>query len=39
LVNPRWVLNGTDGDDAVVRIPPFERIELAVGRLFLPKGA
>jgi Uma2 family endonuclease len=33
----RWVLLGTYGDDAVVSIPPFESIELAVGRLFFPK--
>lgn len=37
LLDRRWVLNGTYGDEAVVRIPPFELIELAVGRLFLPK--
>jgi Uma2 family endonuclease len=37
LVDQRWVLAGTYGDDALERIAPFEQIELAVGRLFLPK--
>jgi Uma2 family endonuclease len=37
LVEQRWVLNGTYGDAAVARIAPFELIELAVGRLFLPR--
>lgn len=37
LVNQRWVLIGTYGDDAVARIPPFEQIELAVGRIFIPR--
>jgi Uma2 family endonuclease len=37
LVNQRWLLVGTYGDDAVARIPPFEQIELAVGRIFIPK--
>ena len=38
LVEQRWLLVGTYGEDAVVRIPPFEAIELAVGRIFMPKG-
>lgn len=37
LLDQRWVLAGTYGDDALARIAPFEQIELAVGRLFLPK--
>lgn len=37
LVEQRWVLAGTYGDDALVRIAPVEQVELAVGRLFLPK--
>jgi len=38
LVEQRWLLVGTFGEDAVVRVPPFDAIELAVGRLFMPKG-
>jgi Uma2 family endonuclease len=38
LLDQRWVLAGTYGDDAVARIAPFEAVELAVGRLFLPKA-
>ncbi|MEY4544369.1 MAG: hypothetical protein RL685_564 [Pseudomonadota bacterium] len=34
----RWLLVGTYGDEAVARLPPFEEVELAVGRLFLPKS-
>lgn len=37
LREARWLLVGTYGDDAVVRLPPFEPIELAVGRIFLPR--
>jgi Uma2 family endonuclease len=37
LLEQRWVLAGTYGDDAVVRIAPFEAVELAVTRLFLPQ--
>lgn len=37
LVNGRWLLVGTYGDDATARIPPFAEIELPVGRLFLPR--
>jgi len=38
LLDQRWVLAGTYGDDALARIAPFEAVELAVGRLFLPKA-
>jgi Uma2 family endonuclease len=34
-----WVEAGVYGDDSVARIPPFEAIELEVGRLFLPRDA
>lgn len=37
LEGERWLLIGNYGDDAVVRIAPFEAIELPVGRLFLPQ--
>jgi len=37
LVENRWLLIGTYGDDAVARIAPFGEVELAVGRIFLPK--
>lgn len=37
-VDGRWLLLGTYGDEAVARIPPFEQIELAVGRIFMPKA-
>jgi Uma2 family endonuclease len=37
LVEQRWVLLGTYGEGAQVRIPPFEPIELDVGRIFMPK--
>lgn len=36
LSGERWLLVGTYGDDAVASIPPFDDVELAVGRLFLP---
>lgn len=32
----RWVDAGRFSDDDVVRIPPFEAVELEVGRLFPP---
>jgi Uma2 family endonuclease len=38
LLDQRWLLAGTYGDDALARIAPFEQIELAVRRLFLPKA-
>ncbi|MEM1031815.1 MAG: Uma2 family endonuclease [Myxococcota bacterium] len=34
----RWVLVGNHDEAAVVRIAPFDAIEIAVGRLFLPNG-
>jgi len=34
-----WVEVGSYGDDDVARIAPFDAIELAVGRLFLPREA
>ncbi len=33
----RWLETGVYGDEDVARIAPFEAVELAVGRLFLPK--
>ncbi|MGF1465183.1 MAG: Uma2 family endonuclease [Sandaracinaceae bacterium] len=35
----RWVLEGTYDESASARIPPFEAVELPVGRLFLPRTA
>jgi Uma2 family endonuclease len=37
LKNGAWMLLGTWTDGAIVRIPPFEAIELPVGRLFTPR--
>ena len=37
LEKGQWMLAGTYGDDASAAIPPFEAIELEVGRLFLRK--
>jgi Uma2 family endonuclease len=34
-----WVESGVYDDSATARIPPFEAIELEVGRLFLPREA
>jgi Uma2 family endonuclease len=34
-----WVEAGVYDDDGTARIPPFEAIELEVGRLFLPRDA
>jgi Uma2 family endonuclease len=36
LVDGRWVDAGTFDETAIARIPPFEAVELPVGRLFLP---
>lgn len=36
LSGKRWLLVGNYGDDATAAVPPFEAIELPVGRLFLP---
>jgi len=33
----RWVLAGSYDDEATAAIPPFETVELEVGRLFLPR--
>ena len=33
----RWTLVDTFGEHSVARVPPFEEVELAVGRLFLPR--
>lgn len=38
LHGERWVELGAWGDEDVARVPPFEAVELPVGRLFLPKG-
>lgn len=35
----QWRIAGTYDDTAVVRIPPFEAIELAVGRIFPPTSS
>jgi Uma2 family endonuclease len=32
----RWVETGSFGDGDVARIPPFEAVEIPIGRLFLP---
>ncbi|MGE0785515.1 MAG: Uma2 family endonuclease [Sandaracinaceae bacterium] len=37
LHDGRWVIIGSYDDTAVARIPPFEAVELAVGRLCLPR--
>ncbi|MBN8610411.1 MAG: Uma2 family endonuclease [Deltaproteobacteria bacterium] len=37
LRDGQWVELGVYDDTAVVRIAPFEAVELAIGRLFLPK--
>jgi len=39
LAGDKWVLLGTFGETATVRIDPFAEVELAVGRLFLPRAA
>lgn len=39
LVEGRWVDVGSYGDEDAARIPPFEAVELSIGRLFLPKPA
>ncbi len=39
LRDGEWVERGVFGDDETVRAPPFEAIELSVGRLFLPPDA
>lgn len=37
LHDDTWLLDGAYDDTATVRIPPFDAIELEVGRLFLPR--
>jgi Uma2 family endonuclease len=39
LEGGRWVLRGNHDDDDTARIPPFEEVELIIGRLFLPPAA
>ena len=36
LTDGRWLRLGAWGRDAVVRVPPFDEVELNVGRLFPP---
>lgn len=36
LVGERWILFGNYDEAACARIPPFEQVELSIGRLFLP---
>ena len=38
LVDERWVDAGAFDESAVARIPPFEAVELPIGRLFLPRS-
>jgi Uma2 family endonuclease len=38
LVDGRWVLLGAYDENAAVRVPPFQAVELPVGRLFLPRA-
>ncbi len=38
LMEQRWLLVGTYGEDALVRVPPFDAIELAIGRIFMLKS-
>ncbi len=37
LKGDRWLEVGAYDDSAVARIPPFDDVELAIGRLFLPR--
>ncbi|MCG8555662.1 MAG: Uma2 family endonuclease [Proteobacteria bacterium] len=39
LENRAWIETGAYDDTSTARIPPFEAIELEVGRLFLPREA
>lgn len=39
LRDGRWVDTGAFGEADLARIPPFEEIEIPVGRLFLPRSA
>jgi hypothetical protein len=38
LVEGQWVDAGSFDDSAVARIPPFDAVELPIGRLFLPRA-
>ena len=35
----RWVDAGSFDDSALARVPPFDHVELPIGRLFLPRAA
>jgi Uma2 family endonuclease len=37
LLDGRWTVVGAYDDSAAVRVPPFEAVELPIGRLFLPR--
>jgi Uma2 family endonuclease len=37
LRDGRWMDAGSHGDNATARIPPFDAVEIPVGRLFLPR--
>ena len=39
LRDRRWLIAATHDDTAIARIPPFDAVELPVGRLFLPRDA
>jgi Uma2 family endonuclease len=39
LQGTQWLEVGLFGDDETVRVPPFEAVELPIGRLFLPPDA
>ncbi len=39
LVNGRWQIFGVYTDGAVVALPPFDEVPLAVGEIFVPKRA
>lgn len=38
LQSGRWVLVGSYDEDATAAIPPFEALEIEIGRLFLPRA-
>lgn len=39
LRDGQWVDVGTYDDEATARVPPFEAVELTIGRLFLPRAS
>ena len=39
LIEGRWMISGNYDHHARARIPPFEEVELEIGRLFLPRGS